>query len=135
MADIDGETRSLICSRLAEGESLRAICRTQGFPSAASVHGLVLKDKEFGEQYARARIVQGAGFGDEVNEELRADRDPADKRVRIDALKWLACKLYPKVYGDKVAATVEHSGSLTVITEERRKAVQSRVSAFMPGAS
>ena len=35
-----------------------------------------------------------------------------DRRVKIDARKWMAGKLRPKVYGDKVQQEV--SGSLSV---------------------
>jgi hypothetical protein len=47
-----------ICDRLAQGESLRAICRGKGKPSAGSVIGWVTNNTQgFAEQYARAREV------------------------------------------------------------------------------
>jgi hypothetical protein len=38
--------------------------------------------------------------------------DPNCRRIRIDARKWYAGKLRPKVYGDRIQQ--EHSGTLTI---------------------
>ena len=37
-------------------------------------------------------------------------------KIRIDARKWLASKLAPKIYGDKTAITGDGGGPLQIIT-------------------
>jgi hypothetical protein len=112
-----------ICTRLANGESLRAICnsdRDDFMPAAGTVLRWVSQNEEFREQYVRAREIQaethaddivaiadGTSLGGEEKVSLTA-RD----RLRVDARKWVASKLLPKKYGDKI--DVEHSGSVTV---------------------
>lgn len=97
-----------ICDRLAQGESLRSICRSEGMPPPSTVRWWVVDDVQgFAAQYARAR-----DFGlDEMAEEIidiadtRTDGhdDVSHRRLQIDARKWILCKLAPKRYGDRTA--------------------------------
>jgi len=93
-----------ICLRLAEGESLRAICRDDHMPSRETVRKW-LRDEtidRFIGQYAQAREDQAESLADQVLEIAMATTPEtvvAD-RLRVDALKWLAGKLKPKVYGN-----------------------------------
>lgn len=111
-----------ICQRLAEGESLRTICETNGIPHAATVlRWLGEEDKAaFREQYMRAREAQADLYAEEIiqiaddgsNDTYITDNGPAvnhdviaRSRLRVDARKWYASKLAPKKYGDKVDLT------------------------------
>nr|WP_312295970.1 hypothetical protein [Brevundimonas diminuta] len=109
-----------ICERLADGESLRSICRDDEMPAKSTVFKWLGLIPAFADQYARARETQADSLADDIvdiadNKAL----EPNDKRVRIDARKWLAGKLRPKAYGDKVAvvggdktdAPIRHSHS------------------------
>lgn len=92
-----------ICERIAAGESLRAICRDQNMPGLTSVWKWLGKHEDFGKQYARAREEQAETLADEIvaiadNGDLTSD----DRRIRVDARKWVASKLKPKQYGDRV---------------------------------
>jgi len=113
------EAVSAILERLADGESLRAICADDGMPSKSSVFKWLSQNKEFADQYARAREVQADVLFDEIleiadnglndtyqdeNGNVRTDQDViARSRLRVDSRKWMAGKLRPKVYGDKLA--------------------------------
>lgn len=102
-SDFTPEIANAICEALIEGKSLRAICKADGMPSASTVCRWLGQNAEFREQYAHARDAQADTIADETlaiadDEEL----DPQDKRVRIDTRKWLAGKLKPKRYGDKL---------------------------------
>lgn len=113
-----------ICERLAEGESLRAICAAEDMPSKGTVFRWLAQSTEFRDQYARAREAQADTLADEIvdiaddgrNDKYvddegrpRVDQDViARSRLRVDARKWVAAKLKPKVYGDK--STTEVSG-------------------------
>jgi hypothetical protein len=102
----------LICERLADGESLRAICAAEDMPTKAAVFRWLGAHEAFADQYACAREAQADSFADDIADIADGNGEPNDKRVRIDARKWLAGKLRPKRYGDKL--DVEHAGSLTV---------------------
>lgn len=98
-----------ICRRLADGETLRAICRDDDMPARSTVISWVLaKEKQaFSDQYARAREI---GYGDMAEElmEIADDTagDPARDRLRVDARKWMLSKALPKIYGDRVTADI-----------------------------
>jgi hypothetical protein len=111
------ELADRICARLAEGESLRSICRDMGFS-----HSLVLlwarEKPEFANQYARAREI-----GDDAEFESLTDMaaEPPERTAtgsvdpgwvswqknRIDVHKWSLARKRPKKYGDKVEQTVQ----------------------------
>ncbi len=57
-----------ICRRLAEGESLRMICRDTAMPAISTVMGWLFDGKhaDFSEQYARARDLQADKLFDEA---------------------------------------------------------------------
>ena len=123
-------TADLICQRLAEGESLRSICRDKGMPGRSEVFRWLADDSlaSFRDQYARAKEFGIESMADDIqeisddarndwmelhgqdNEGWRANGENIQRsRLRVDARKWLLSKLAPKKYGDKVA--MEHTGA------------------------
>lgn len=113
----------IICSRLADGESLRSICRDEGMPDKVTVLRWLSSNESFRIQYAKARELQAEAYADEIKDiaddssndymerEGAASLNPEAinrSRLRIDARKWIASKLLPKKYGDR--ATYEHTG-------------------------
>ena len=107
--EFNPETANAILERIANGESLRNIASAEGFPSRPTIYGWLSSNKEFADQYARAREEQADTYADEIAAIADDESIPADsRRIRIDARKWVACKLKPKKYGDKVQT--EHSG-------------------------
>lgn len=105
-----------ICQRIAEGESLRKICADPAMPSMFTIfHWLGDESKaEFSKQYAHARDAQADSLADEIVDIADTEEDPAKARVRVDARKWVASKLKPKKYGDKLTNEHEHSGEVTL---------------------
>lgn len=100
-----------ILMRIADGESLRTICKDEGMPSRQTVlrwlWGESSEAIEYGfvAKYARAREAQGDAMDDrilDVADHVTSESAAAD-RVRLAALQWRAAKLRPKVYGEKVA--------------------------------
>ncbi len=108
-----------ICRRLAEGESLRAICADKAMPAISTVMGWLFngKHEDFSEQYTRARQAQAEFQADEIIEIADAAEHGASEavqaaRLRVDARKWIAAKLLPKRYGDKLQHTGEGGGPI-----------------------
>lgn len=106
MAEYTQDTRDKILEGLADGLSLRTVCAADGMPNIATVMRWISADAEWREQYALAR----ANGDDAMAEDIQAiaddtTRDPNDRRVAIEARKWLLGKRQPKKYGDKVDLT------------------------------
>ena len=97
-----------ICERMASGESLRSICRSEHMPSEMSVRRWAIENREgFSSQYAMASETRMDCLADEIVE-IADDKsgDPARDRLRLDTRKWLMSKIAPKRFGDKLI----HSG-------------------------
>lgn len=141
--------RDVICERIAGGESLRAICDDEALPAMSTVFKWLAEDEKFSEQYARAREAQADALFDDIltiaddgrndwMERTNADGESIGWRengealrrsqLRVEARKWMASKLLPKKYGDRI--TQEHVGkdggpieTLNVSNRERAKAI------------
>jgi len=104
------EAAKQIVERVANGESLRQIIKTEGMPARFVIYDWLAKNKEFADQYARAREDQADTYADEIAAIADDPEIPSDqKRIMVDARKWIACKLKPRKYGDRV--TQEHTGA------------------------
>lgn len=126
--------KATICDRIANGESLRTICSDEGMPAASTVFLWLNDDTAFSEQYARAREAQADSLFDEILDIADDGRnDWMEKRnadgqnigwtengealrrsaLRVEARKWMAGKLKPKKYGDKLE--LEHGGKVEFV--------------------
>lgn len=108
--EFDPVVADTICEEIADGRSLRSICKDEGMPAKSTVFKWLGAVPAFANQYARAREAQADSHADDIID-ISDDNtlDANDKRVRIDARKWLAGKQRPKVYGD--ATTLKHTGA------------------------
>jgi hypothetical protein len=102
-----------ICERLADGESLKAICEDENMPARTTVYKWIVEDTDgFADKYARAREAQQDTAVDDLADvaqaTLEGKRDPQAARVYADIIKWRAAQLHPKKYGNKT--TVENTG-------------------------
>ena len=119
-SDYTLETALEICARLAEGQSLRAICRDETMPDARTVFRWLEVDEDFRQQYARAREAQADALADEIvdiadtpqlGKKTKTTTDGVEvtegdmiehRRLQVDARKWTAAKLRPKKYGERI---------------------------------
>ena len=92
-----------ICTRLAEGESLKKICSDEGMPHRTTVNAWRRDHPGFSAMFARAREDCGDTMAEAaVAVAMTATPETAQAvRVKYDALRWYASKLGPKVYGDR----------------------------------
>ncbi len=125
-----------ICNQLVKGESLRKICEKPAMPSISTVMRWLGADKDFREQYACAREAQADRMAEEIlqiaddgkNDKYidehgneRTDQDVvARSRLRVDARKWLASKMAPKKYGDKLEVSGDPAAPVLFERIERR---------------
>lgn len=119
-----------ICVRLSLGESLRSICMDDHMPARSTVFEWLDRDDEIGEtfrtKYARARELQAdtnvddmTDIADDGSNDWMEKRDKdgalvgwivngeaiARSKLRIETRRWIAEKLRPKKYGNKIDIT------------------------------
>jgi hypothetical protein len=134
-SDYNDDIAADICSKLAEGQSLRTVCLPEDMPSKTSVFRWLAANSEFRDQYARAKVESAdamaedmLGIADEIEDKIVGD-DRSDgarvqaQKVRIDTRKWLASKMQPKKYGDRIEVVPPGSEALSPEAE----AILSRV--------
>jgi len=128
------DVASRILARLMDGESLRSICLDDEMPCRSSVHVWLSANADFMDQYAKAREFQADTIFDEIldiaddgsNDWMeRRDENGGNigwkengeaisrSRLRVDARKWMAGKMRPKKYGEKLDLDV--TGDLTIV--------------------
>ncbi|OSI34568.1 hypothetical protein [Neisseria dumasiana] len=108
-----------ICDMLAQGKSMVAICGLEDMPAQSTVYKWLAESEEFSERYARAREMQADLYADQIIR-IADDCEPeaaavAKAKAQIDARKWLAARLAPKKYGDRL----DVSARATVRVETR----------------
>ena len=116
-----------ICTRISVGESMRSICRDDDMPALTTVmYWLNDPDKEdFLKQYKGAKDIQADLMAEDIvdiaddstNDYMEKMLNSGESievvnaehiqrsRLRVDARKWVASKLKPKKYGDKLDLT------------------------------
>lgn len=108
-SEFSDDAAEAICIEIAEGGTLRSAA-AKAKVSVEAIKRWLRADEAFRAQYVQAREDQADAFADTILETaLDGELEPNDRRIRVDALKWLAGKRKPKVYGDKVVN--EHTGA------------------------
>ena len=111
----------LILDRVAAGEALSRVCSSPDMPTRKSFFEWVDKDPSIRVKYEFAIQLRADGLADDILQiaddglndtyqdedgNTRTDQDViARSRLRVDARKWLASKMAPKRYGDKLDIT------------------------------
>lgn len=117
--DYTQDIASEICSRIIDGESLRKICSDDHMPSKATIFNWLAKNDSFLDQYTRAKSDQADTMEDDmlaISDSVGADAaEVAKARLQIETRKWIASKLKPKKYGDKL--DLNHSGTIVSIKD------------------
>lgn len=128
--DYSPELAEVICLRLAEGESLRSVCRDEEMPAKCTVLRWIARNEDFRAQYVRAKAEGAEAIAEEmfdiaddatndwmerldsegqgVGWQLNGDH-VRRSQLRIDTRKWYLSKIMPKKYGDKIQQ--EHTGA------------------------
>ena len=104
--DYSAELAHEICCRIGEGKSLTSICKARGMPSYRTVMRWRSDDDVFRQMYAGARQDGADTYADQIcgliERVEKGKLDPNAGRVCIDGLKWIASKLKPRAYGDRL---------------------------------
>ena len=114
----DEQAVAAILGAVSGGTSLRRACAAQGIDHSTFLRW-VRDDEPVGlaNQYARAREQQAHALADgivDIAMDETAKADPNLLRVRLDAAKWAAARILPKVYGDRIDVNQHHTGNVQV---------------------
>ena len=117
------EVEDEIFNRMISGEGIVQICapdRDDFLPSERTFYKRLTEDDAFAQRYARAREAQAHREAEEIRQiaDTATSEDVNVARLRIDARKWRAGKLAPKVYGDKVDLSGNVGFSVTIARED-----------------
>jgi hypothetical protein len=118
------------CEMISEGMSVREICTIPSMPDRKSFYRWRKLHPEFERQYCEATQNRAETFVDQmtdiafnvvVNENgVRVSKPFMDNvavmeaRLKIDTLKWIACKLKPVQFGDKNLSVVDEGGQTII---------------------
>ena len=106
-----------ICKQISEGKSLSTALKSDGMPSYRSALMMLQTNLEFRTMYEKAIESRADRLAEEILE-LADEAIPANldgpsksawvqqKRLQVDTRKWVAAKLKPKVYGDRIDVSV-----------------------------
>jgi hypothetical protein len=134
---ISTETLTDICNMLAEGKSLRAICREMDF-AESSVRRWLVQDADAMAHSAHARELGCDALADECLQIADAGGDPADKRIRIDTRIRLIGK-WSQRYSDKLTVnnntTVTHKHDLGSLSTDELEQLETILAKSERGAS
>jgi hypothetical protein len=115
-----------ICERLAHSDKgLVFICNEFDL-NPSTIYEWINNNPEFSNKYARAREMQADYLADQIIDisdettndtikteaglELTNHEAIARSRLRVDARKWKASKLYPKKYADRIDSDLTSKG-------------------------
>ena len=144
-SDYTAELAEIICLRLAEGESLRSVCRDEKLPDKATVLRWIARHPEFRDQYVQAKADGAEAIAEEMFEiaddasndfmaAMEKDEDGEEKvagyrlngeniqrsKLRVDTRKWYLSKIMPKKYGDKIQQEVSGPNGGAIVTKVER---------------
>lgn len=148
-SDYTEELAETICLRLAEGESLRSVCRDDGMPCKKTVLRWISRLPEFRAQYVRAKEEGAEAIAEEMfdiaddgtndwMEKLDKDGEAVGyqlngehvqrSKLRIDTRKWYLSKIMPKKYGDRI----QHDQTITM-ADRTDDEIERRIQELMNG--
>ena len=124
-----------IVSRVTAGKSLSTVLRDKDMPDWAGFYRMLEQDDKLRQAYEKAVQDRADRMADEIlelsDEQMPEGLEGAmasawvqQKRMQVDARKWIASKLKPRTYGDRIDMTVRDE-RISVL--DALEAAQSRV--------
>lgn len=124
---IDWDFAEKLFDAMSTGHSVITFCRNDGRASHQTVLKWMIMDDEFAKGYARARLAQADAYMEQIPAIADGDlpwdpvydkdidrNDPQRDKLRIEARKWLAGKIRPDKYGEKLALIGDEANPITV---------------------
>lgn len=115
----------LVIDALKNGISVMQLCRNMReqqipFPSASALYAYCYSTKESREIYMHAREVCTHALADEIVNIADTTLDPQRARNMIQARQWVASKINPKNYGEKLDIDVNQKVDVSIAVNAAR---------------
>ena len=127
-----------VCERLANGESMRSVCRDDSMPAMTTLFRWLREIEAFQQQYTRAKEESADALfedlldiaDDSTNDYMMKKSKSGEEyesvnpesiarsRLRVDTRKWALSKLKPKKYGERIAVAGDIENPLTLMIQE-----------------
>lgn len=110
------EEGDAICAWISQGKSLKSYCRERG-RDAQTIYRWLRERGDFHARYARAHDDRADSLADEIQDIADEQVGASDRvaveaaKLRIETRKWIASKLRPSKWGEKIE--VNQKGSVT----------------------
>jgi len=106
-----------MCRQISEGRSLSTALKSDGMPSYYTAMMMLRNNLDFRAMYEKAIESRADRLAEEIlelaDESMPSGLEGAQasawvqqKRLQVDARKWVAAKLKPKVYGERIDVSV-----------------------------
>ena len=125
-----------ICQRMTTGQGLLRICADDHMPDRATVYRWLEANEGFRDRYVRAREALMDFYAEQIlviafdeSGDIVVDQAPDGRsktvanhakvqrdRLKVDSLKWIASRLFPKRYGDKMELLGQDGGSSSTLS-------------------
>lgn len=110
------ERAALVCAEIAEGKTIRKVCKIAGMPSKATIFRWLREQPDFQRMYEIATDERADTMIDEIvdiADNCKTDADSIRKaKLRIHARVEQAQKMKPKKYGPKMQLTGDGGGPI-----------------------
>ena len=122
-----------IIDQVSAGKALSTVLREPGYPTWSNFQAMVSQDAKLTAAYEKAVQDRADRLADEI---LQLSDEPMpdglegamasawvqQKRMQVDARKWIASKLKPRTYGDRIDMTVRDERISVIDALEAAKA-------------
>lgn len=106
------DIRAIVLERLAEGESLSAICSDSDMPNRSTIQRWQNDDAEFDAAVTRAREIGFEQRAERAVLEAKTAEDPSKGRLAFDAERWYLGKL-SNAFSDNKPTSHKHEHGLS----------------------
>lgn len=126
----DNALAELILDRMAEGESVAAICATPGYPERKIVRRWLATVPEFYAKFMAARDLQAESLQDQMIDiearVLSGDLEAKQAKAALDSLQFRIQRLCPKRWGNKVEHAVQVTNDPEEFDDAQLRAIAAR---------
>ena len=117
----ESERFDRLIDRMLDGESMTRAAKDL-FGNVNAFYSLISRVQDMARRYARAQEMRADVFADQIIEIADTDEDANRARNRIQARQWLASKMNPRTYGDRIDLNVQQTISINdALTEARAR--------------
>ncbi len=127
-SDYTPELAEKILTRLADGESLNSICKSEGIPSRVTVYSWLLKNDDFLNKYRAAREQQADSLADDTLAiaDVATPENWTVARLQVQVRQWAAAKMAPRKYGERLDQYIKQDTTFRTVSDKPEDTPEAR---------